>query len=209
MKLSPKIAKMIIGDIMTENYLNADAAVSEQLYKEIAESARVAVTELLGEANLNAGDIFVVGCSSSEILGSKIGKGSSYDAARAVFEVIYPILKEKGIYLAAQCCEHLNRAIVIEKEAADKCGYEPVSVIPQPKAGGSFATVTYKSLNSPVIVEQIKAHAGIDIGGTLIGMHLKAVAVPVRVSVSQIGQANIVCARTRPKYIGGERACYK
>ncbi len=194
---------------MTEIYLNADAAVSEQLYKAISEETKIAVCELLDSACLKAGDIFVVGCSSSEILGSTIGKGSSYDAAKAVFEVIYPILNQKGIYLAAQCCEHLNRAIVIESEAAEKYGYEPVSVIPQPKAGGSFATVTYKNLKVPVVVEQIKAHAGIDIGGTLIGMHLKAVAVPVRVSVSKIGQANIVCARTRPKYIGGERACYK
>ncbi len=194
---------------MTDIYLNADAAVSEQLYKAISEDAKVAVCELLDAACLKAGDVFVIGCSSSEILGSTIGKGSSFDAAKAVFETIYPILNEKGIYLAAQCCEHLNRAIVIECEAAEKYGYEPVSVIPQPKAGGSFATVTYQNLKAPVVVEQIKAHAGIDIGGTLIGMHLKAVAVPVRVSVSKIGQANIICARTRPKFIGGERACYK
>ena len=194
---------------MTEIYLNADAIVSEQLYVSISSQAKVAVKDLLDAACLKAGDIFVVGCSSSEILGSTIGKGSSFDAAKAVFEAIYPILNEKGIYLAAQCCEHLNRAIVIESEAAEKYSYEPVSVIPQPKAGGSFATVTYQNLKSPVVVEQIKAHAGIDIGGTLIGMHLKAVAVPVRVSVSKIGEANIICARTRPKYIGGERACYK
>ena len=194
---------------MTEIYLNADAAVSEQLYKAISEEAKVAVCELLEAACLKAGDIFVVGCSSSEILGSTIGKGSSYDAAKAVFEVLYPILNQKGIYLAAQCCEHLNRAIVIERDAAEKYGYEPVNVIPQPKAGGSFAAVTYQNLESPVVVEQINAHAGIDIGGTLIGMHLKAVAVPIRVSVSKIGEANIICARTRPKYIGGERACYK
>ncbi len=194
---------------MTEIYLNTDTAVSDQLYKTISKEAKVAVTELLEVACLKAGDIFVVGCSSSEILGSTIGKGSSFEAAKAVFEAIYPILNGKGIYLAAQCCEHLNRAIVIDREVAEKYGYEPVSVIPQPKAGGSFATVTYQSLKTPVVVEQIKAHAGIDIGGTLIGMHLKAVAVPVRVSISKIGKANIICARTRPKYIGGERACYK
>ncbi|MBQ7357390.1 MAG: TIGR01440 family protein [Clostridia bacterium] len=194
---------------MDNVYLNANATVSRELYGEITENAAKAVTELLCEAYLKTGDIFVIGCSSSEILGSKIGKGSSYDAARAVFEAIYPILKEKGIYIAAQCCEHLNRAIVIEREAAEKYGYEPVSVVPRPKAGGSFATVTHESLDCPVVVEQIKAHAGIDIGGTLIGMHLKSVAVPVRVSISKIGEANIICARTRPKFIGGERACYK
>lgn len=194
---------------MDNVYLNANATVSRELYGEITENAAKAVTELLSEADLKTGDIFVIGCSSSEILGSKIGKGSSYDAARAVFEAIYPILKEKGIYIAAQCCEHLNRAIVIEREAAEKYGYEPVSVVPKPKAGGSFATVTHESLDCPVVVEQIKAHAGIDVGGTLIGMHLKSVAVPVRISISKIGEANIICARTRPKFIGGERACYK
>lgn len=194
---------------MDNVYLNANATVSRELYGEITENAAKAVTELLCEADLKTGDIFVIGCSSSEILGSKIGKGSSYDAARAVFEAIYPILKEKGIYIAAQCCEHLNRAIVIEREAAEKYGYEPVSVVPKPKAGGSFATVTHESLDCPVVVEQIKAHAGIDVGGTLIGMHLKSVAVPVRISISKIGEANIICARTRPKFIGGERACYK
>lgn len=194
---------------MENVYINADAPVSDQLYKNVYDSTKLALTELLEAACLKAGDIFVVGCSSSEILGSKIGHGSSFDAANAVFEAIYPILNEKGIYLAAQCCEHLNRAIIIESEAAEKYGYEPVCVIPQPKAGGSFATVTHKNLKSPVAVEQIKAHAGIDIGGTLIGMHLKAVAVPVRVSLSKIGEANIICARTRPKFIGGERACYK
>lgn len=194
---------------MNNSYLNADAHVSEQIYQTIFEEARLAVTEVIDTACLKTGDIFVVGCSSSEILGSTIGKGSSFDAAKAVFEAIYPILNEKGIYISAQCCEHLNRAIVIEREAAEKYGYEPVSVIPQPKAGGSFATVTYQNLKAPVVVEHIKAHAGIDIGGTLIGMHLKNVAVPVRVSISKIGEANIICARTRPKYIGGERACYK
>ncbi|MBE6547519.1 MAG: TIGR01440 family protein [Ruminococcaceae bacterium] len=194
---------------MSNIYLNADAAVSEQLYKQITESAAKAITELLYEADLKTGNIFVIGCSSSEILGSKIGKGSSYNAAKAVFEAIYPILSQKGIYIAAQCCEHLNRAIVIEREAAEKYGYEPVCVIPKPKAGGSFATVAHENLDCPVVVEQIKAHAGIDIGGTLIGMHLKDVAVPVRVSISKIGEANIVCARTRPKLIGGERAIYK
>ena len=194
---------------MKNVYMNADAPVSQQLYQDIYDRARLAVTELLDTACLKSGDLFVIGCSSSEILGSKIGHGSSLDAARAVFEAVYPVLNERGIYLAAQCCEHLNRVIVLEAAAAEKYGYEPVTVIPKPKAGGSFATVTYERLGSPVVVEQIKAHAGIDVGGTLIGMHLKVVAVPVRVSVSRIGDASIICARTRPKFIGGDRACYK
>ena len=125
-----------------------------------------------------------------------------------MFEEIYPFLKEKGIYLAAQCCEHLNRAIIIEAECAKARGYEIVSVIPQPKAGGSFATTAYKNFKAPVAVEEIRADAGLDIGGTLIGMHLKRVAVPVRLSVKNIGEANILCARTRPKFIGGSRAGY-
>ena len=125
-----------------------------------------------------------------------------------MFNGIYPILKEKNIYIAAQCCEHLNRALIIEKEAADKFGYEIVNVCPKPKAGGSFATTVWQNMAHPVAVEHIKAAAGLDIGNTLIGMHLKAVAVPVRLSINKIGEAPIVCARTRPKFIGGERAQY-
>ncbi len=178
-------------------------------YEEIKSAAVTAVTELIDIAELRAGDIFVVGCSSSEIVGSIIGKGSVPDAARAVFEGIYPILKAKGIYLAAQCCEHLNRAIITERECAEKYGYEIVCVRPQPKAGGSFATAAYDGFECPVALERVKAHAGIDIGGTLIGMHLREVAVPVRLSVSRIGEAPIICARTRPKYIGGARAVYE
>lgn len=178
-------------------------------YEEIKSAAMVAVSELIDIAELRAGDIFVVGCSSSEIVGSVIGKGSVPDAAAAVFEGIYPILKEKGIYLAAQCCEHLNRAIIVERECAQRYGYEIVCVKPQPKAGGSFATAAYGGFEAPVALEHIRAHAGIDIGGTLIGMHLRDVAVPVRLSVSKIGEAPIICARTRPKYIGGTRAVYE
>ena len=179
------------------------------MYTEIKEQTKTIMTELLEVADLKKGDIFVVGCSSSEIIGQKIGKGSSPEAANAVFEVIYDILKKKGIYLAAQCCEHLNRAIIIEEECAEKYGYEIVNVKPQPKAGGSFATAAYGNFKSPVAVEHISAKAGIDIGGTLIGMHLRHVAVPVRTSISKIGEANVLCARTRPKFIGGSRAVYE
>lgn len=179
------------------------------MYTEIKKQAETVVTELLEVANLKKGDIFVVGCSSSEIIGQRIGKGSSPEVANEVFAVVYKILKEKGIYLAAQCCEHLNRAIIIERECAEKYGYEIVNVKPQPKAGGSFATAAYGNFDSPVAVEEIRASAGIDIGGTLIGMHLKRVAVPVRTSVNKIGEANVLCARTRPKYIGGSRAFYE
>ena len=165
-----------------------------------------AINELVNIAKLKKGDIFVVGCSTSEVVGSKIGTDSNPDVAKELFEGIYGVLKSKGIYLAVQCCEHLNRAIVVEKDAVPFA--EAVNVIPQKKAGGSLATVAYASFENPVVVEHIKADAGIDIGNTLIGMHLKEVAVPVRLSVNKIGQANIVCARTRPKFIGGIRAIY-
>lgn len=193
---------------MADIYKGADASVNDESIAEIRNASRELIKEMLEKTSLKAGDIFVVGCSSSEIVGSNIGKGSSYEAAKIVFGEIYPVLKEKGIYLAAQCCEHLNRALVIERECADKYGYEPVSVVPQPKAGGSFATLTYENMTAPVVVEHIKANAGFDIGGTLIGMHLRDVAVPIRLSVTRIGEANVICAYTRPKYIGGPRAIY-
>ncbi len=177
--------------------------------KEIRQAAVAAVTELINTASLKKGQILVIGCSSSEIAGGTIGHASSIEAAEAVFEAIYPILKEKGIHLAAQCCEHLNRAIIIERECAEAYGLEEVCVVPQPKAGGSFATTAWKQFTSPVAVEHICAHAGLDIGGTLIGMHLREVAVPVRLSVDHIGNAHILAARTRPKYIGGSRAKYE
>lgn len=166
------------------------------------------VNELIDIAGLKSGSILVIGCSSSEIIGECIGKGSSIEAAESVMRSIYPILKERGIFLAAQCCEHLNRALIIERELAEKLNLEIVNVFPLPKAGGSFATAAYNTFSYPVAVEHIKADAGIDIGDTLIGMHLKDVAVPVRLGIRKIGQANIVAARTRPKFIGGARANY-
>lgn len=171
-------------------------------------AAQKMTQELIEKAGLKQGDILVVGCSSSEIVGETIGKNSSMDAAKAVFEGIYSVVKEKGIFLAAQCCEHLNRAIIIEKEAL-KDSMTQVSVRPVSNAGGSFATTAWDSFSNPVAVEEIKADAGMDIGNTLIGMHLKRVAVPVRLSADKIGKANLVCARTRAKYIGGPRAQYE
>ena len=171
--------------------------------------ARQATEELLAAARLRPGDLFVVGCSSSEIVGGQIGHASSLEAAQAVFAGIYPVLREREVWLAAQCCEHLNRALIIEEACARQYGYDPVCVVPQPKAGGSFATTAWRSFTSPVAVEHIRAHAGLDIGGTLIGMHLRDVAVPVRLSLTHIGQAILLCARTRPKLIGGSRAVYE
>ncbi len=178
------------------------------MLNEIRTQTRAVVGALLEVARLREGDILVVGCSSSEVLGKKIGSASSPEAAAAIFEEIYAAAREHGLYLAAQCCEHLNRALILEAEAAARYRLAPVNVVPQPKAGGSFATAAYAAFANPVAVEHIAAQAGIDIGDTLIGMHLQPVAVPVRTPVQQIGEAHVVCARTRPKFIGGVRAHY-
>ncbi len=174
----------------------------------IGEEAYRAAKEVLEAARLKEGSLFVVGCSTSEIGGAGIGTFSSPELAEFVFGGIYQATQEAGVYLAAQCCEHLNRALILEAEAAEKYGYEPVNVVPQPKAGGSFATAAWKAFEHPVAVEHIRAHAGMDIGDTLIGMHLRDVAVPLRIRTKEIGDAHVVCARTRLKYIGGKRAQY-
>ena len=164
------------------------------------------VEELIKKAGLRRGNILVVGCSTSEVLGEKIGTNSSPETAGMIFEALHDCAREHGIFLAVQCCEHLNRAIILERAAAANA--EIVNVVPQPKAGGSLATQAYAGFQEPVAVEEIKADAGIDIGFTLIGMHLKKVAVPVRLEHNRIGQALVVAARTRPKFIGGARAVY-
>lgn len=175
---------------------------------EIMEQSYDAACQVLQAADAKAGQIFVVGCSTSEVLGDRIGTHSAPEVAVAIFQGICKATEQYNVYLAAQCCEHLNRALIISSEAAMKNGYEEVNVIPQPKAGGSFATAAYASLENAVAVEHIRAHAGMDIGDTLIGMHLKDVAVPVRIAQNTIGQAHVTCARTRAKFIGGIRAIY-
>lgn len=175
--------------------------------KETAD-AQCVVKEFLEQAGLRPGELAVVGCSTSEIAAHGIGSYSSAELGEAVFLAMREVFDQKGIMMAAQCCEHLNRALILEAAAAERFGYEPVNVVPAPKAGGAFATAAWKHMESPVAVERIQAHAGIDIGDTLIGMHLRPVAVPVRIAHPQIGGAHIVCARTRAKYIGGERAHY-
>ncbi len=176
--------------------------MTEQIRKQTEE----AVLALCEAAKLKEGDLVVIGCSSSEICGEKIGSGSNTDVAEAVFLGAQAVLAARGIGLAAQCCEHLNRAVIVERRFAR--GGEIVNVLPQPKAGGSFATAAYAHFDDPVALEEIRADAGLDIGGTLIGMHLRRVAVPVRLPVTKIGEANLIAARTRPKFIGGVRAHY-
>ena len=164
--------------------------------------------QLLLQAKLQKGDILVVGCSSSEVTGQRIGTFSSIETAQAVFDGIYETLQKEEIFLAAQCCEHLNRALIVERQLAKRERLSIVNVLPRPKAGGSFGTTAYERLKDPVAVERITAQAGMDIGDTLIGMHLQRVAVPVRISQAQIGSAHLVCARTRPAFVGGSRAVY-
>ena len=172
----------------------------------LKQAAAQAARELIEQAHLQAGDLVVIGCSTSEICGSRIGTDSRPEVAQTVFQTIYDILCEHHIYMAAQCCEHLNRALIVEREALPFA--RKVNVVPQPKAGGSFATAAYAAFSNPIAVEHIEADAGMDIGGTLIGMHLKEVAVPLRLSVKTIGEASLLAARTRPKCIGGSRAVY-
>ena len=177
-------------------------------HQTLYEQAKLAAEELISAARLQKGDLLVVGCSSSEVTGSKIGTDSRPETADEVFSGIYDAVKEKEIFLAAQCCEHLNRTLVVEAAYAAAHGLEIVNAVPQPKAGGSFATAAYKDFTHPVLVETVQAEAGLDIGGTLIGMHLKRVAVPVRLSINHVGKATLTAARTRSKYVGGSRAVY-
>lgn len=164
--------------------------------------------QLIDAAKLREGSVVVLGCSTSEVGGSRIGTGSSMEIAAAIYDGFFDMLKERGIYLAAQCCEHLNRALVIERELALRLRLDIVNAVPQPKAGGSSATTAYQRMDDPVLVERIRADAGVDIGGTLIGMHLKETAVPLRLPQKKIGEAFVAAARTRAKFIGGARAVY-
>lgn len=178
------------------------------MLNEIRADIKLVLDEFLPQAKLKRGDVLVLGFSTSEAAGGTIGQHSSIDVANAVYDVLYHMLSDKGIYLAVQCCEHLNRAIVIEEELADKLNLDIVNVVPQLHAGGASAVTACRRFENPVVVEHIKADAGIDIGGTLIGMHLKEVAVPVHTVQKTVGSASVLCARTRAKFIGGERAVY-
>lgn len=172
----------------------------------IKAEAYAAAKEIIEKAGLKAGNILVVGCSTSEVIGDKIGTNSSPETADYIYIGVAEAAKEAGVYVAAQCCEHLNRAIIVSQKAVPFA--EPVNVVPQPKAGGSFATAAYKYIEDAVALEEIKADAGLDIGFTMIGMHIKKVAVPVRLENNKIGKATVLAARSRPKFIGGIRATY-
>ena len=180
----------------------------KNIIEAIKNDAAAAADELVKEANLKKGQIVVIGCSTSETLGEGIGSWSVPEAGEAIYDGIMSVFAEKGIYIAAQCCEHLNRSLVLEEEAVDRYGFNEVTVRPMPHAGGALGTAAYEGFAEPVVVETIVAHLGLDIGQTLIGMHLKRVAVPVRLKHKCIGEAILTAARTRPPLVGGERAKY-
>lgn len=165
--------------------------------------------EFQEQALLKKGQLFVVGCSTSEVIGKKIGTAGTFEAAAMIFRQLKKFQEATGVELAFQCCEHLNRALVVERQIVEERQLDEVSVVPVRHAGGAMATYAYGQMNDPAMVEFLKADAGIDIGSTLIGMHLKHVAVPVRVKQKQVGQALVTLAKTRPKLIGGPRAVYE
>ena len=191
------------GTMTYENDENVDLAAIEKDAAEVMNQ----VCEMSG---IGAGSVVVIGCSSSEVVGERVGTHSSMDVAGALYKGIKPVADKYGVEIAAQCCEHLNRAIVMEKDVADRLGLEEVNVVPQPKAGGSFGTTVYKNCKSPVVVESLmqKADAGMDIGGVMVGMHIKPVVVPLKITKRNIGSAVVIAARRRPKYVGGARAVY-
>ncbi|QHE53808.1 TIGR01440 family protein [Pontibacillus sp. HMF3514] len=177
--------------------------------EQVQQDVRNALEEWKSLEYLMHNDIFVVGCSTSEVAGEHIGTSGSEQIAQVLFEEMESFKQETGVHLAFQGCEHINRALVIEREVLNAKGLDEVAVVPVRKAGGSMASYAYKHFKDPVMVEEITADAGIDIGDTLIGMHLKRVAVPVRLKQKSIGYAHVTSARTRPKLIGGARAVYE
>ena len=179
---------------------------NSDLLTQVRQEAAAAAKQLAEAAKLRRGQIVVVGCSTSEVVGHQVGSWSTPDVGQAIFDGLNSVFSPLGIYIAAQCCEHLNRALIVDYDAVPNA--EIVNVVPQPKAGSSFATAAYRTFPHPVAIEEIRADAGLDIGGTLIGMHLKKVAVPVRLAQNHIGEAILLAARVRPKFIGGERAVY-
>lgn len=178
--------------------------------EDIRRAAEKAVEEFLGLFPMPEGSLFVLGGSTSEVLGAKVGTRPSLEVAEAILEGLLPPLMERGVFVAVQGCEHLNRALVVEREALRAYGLEEVTVFPHPKAGGALATAAFLRFRDPVMVESLKAqaHGGMDIGGVLIGMHLRPVAVPLRLSVRKLGEAVLLAAKTRPRLVGGARAVY-
>ncbi len=176
--------------------------------KELKDQLTEIVNDILAEARLKKGDLFVLGCSTSEVVGGHIGKNSSAEVGQWIIRTLKELLDPKEIALAVQGCEHLNRALVVERTVAEAKNFEIVSVVPALHAGGACSVAAFDQFNDPVEVEHVAGQAGIDIGDTSIGMHIKHVQVPVRPRLKTLGQAHVTALRSRPKYIGGPRANY-
>ena len=177
--------------------------------KQLQNELEIIVQEWEESGILNKDDLLVIGCSTSEVAGEKIGTAGSEAIAEEIFKALQTLREKTCVQLAFQCCEHLNRALVVEKETMQAFNLEQVTVIPTRDAGGAMAAYAFKHFTDAVVVETIQADAAMDIGDTLIGMHLKRVAVPVRFKQSTLGKARINYAKTRPKLIGGARAIYE
>ncbi len=177
--------------------------------RSIADQAEMLMDELVKMGKLRPGQIVVLGVSTSEVRGQRIGTFGAEEVASLIHEGVERVRARVGVHVVWQCCEHLNRALVAERRLAEAQGWTEVAAVPVPKAGGSMAAYAYRRLEEPCLVEAVQAHAGIDIGETLIGMHLRPVAVPLRPSIREVGHARVNMAATRPKLIGGARAVYE
>ena len=180
------------------------------MLEQVRNEAKAAALEICQVAKLRKGQILVVGCSTSEVTGHKVGSYSSPELGQAIYDGIQEALQPQGIYLAAQCCEHLNRALVMEQKVLDERRLTQVNVMPVPKAGGSTGAAAYLRFEEPAVAMAIQAEAAIDVGDTLVGMHIRPVAVPLRMPQEnyKVGEAHVVMAYSRLPYIGGERAQY-
>ena len=180
-----------------------------ELKQEIFAALTAAVDALVEAGGIQPGGMIVLGCSTSEVAGARIGKGSVPELGDVIAEAMLTACGKHGLYAAFQCCEHLNRAIVMEQAALMARGLMQVKAIPQPKAGGSVPAAAWKRLTAPVLTPFVQADAAIDVGDTLVGMHIRPVAVPLRIDTDKVGHANLVMAYSRLPYIGGSRAVYE
>ena len=181
----------------------------EQLHQEIIDRIDAAVAALCDKGRLEAGSVIVLGCSTSEVAGGQIGKASVPELGAVIAKAMIDTCRARGMEPAFQCCEHLNRAVVMEKSALRARGLVQAAAVPQPKAGGSVPAAAWKLLESPALAISVQAEAGIDVGDTLVGMHIRPVAVPLRIDTNRVGQANLVMAYSRLPFIGGSRAVYE
>lgn len=177
--------------------------------EQLARETQAITRDILEKSAIVTGQVFVLGLSSSEVAGGLIGKNSNAEIGRIIVQAVLEETKKRGLYLAVQGCEHVNRALVVEKEYAERKDLEIVNVLPSLHAGGSGQVAAFELMSDPVEVEEIVAHAGLDIGDTAIGMHVKRVQVPLVPFQRELGGAHVTALASRPKLIGGARAHYQ